>query len=107
MASNSYFSLAVLFLAALGFGLAPLVLAVGLGLCLLAVRWLSKLGGAQRRTAPGWLCGYARESEMHRCRAHGLFGEVKRMFPWVGGKPRPQPEPTSTPLVSSSHSTPT
>ncbi len=68
---------------------APVVLAVVLGLMMVLVRLLSKLGGAKRRAAVPWLCGYAVESESNRYVAHGFYGEVKRHFRWLGGAPRP------------------
>ena len=40
----------------------------------------SKLGGAQKRSAPPWLCGYAREAEANRYIAHNFYGEIKRYF---------------------------
>jgi hydrogenase-4 component B len=51
-----------------------------------------KLGGAKRRAAVPWLCGYAREAECNRYVAHGYYGEIKRYFRWLGGAPAPQPE---------------
>jgi hydrogenase-4 component B len=68
--------------------LAPAVMAAGLGLLFLLVHMIAKSGGAERRTAVPWLCGYALESEANRYTAHGLYGEFKRYFGWVGGKPR-------------------
>jgi hypothetical protein len=46
------------------------------------------LGAAERRQAEPWLCGYAPEAESNRYRAHGMYGEFKRYFGWVGGLPR-------------------
>ena len=66
---------------------APVVLAVVLGLMFLVVRAISKLGGAQRRAAAPWLCGYASEAECHRYVAHNFYGEIKRYFKWLGGSP--------------------
>ena len=68
--------------------LAPVIVAAMLGLMFLVARGISKLGGAKRRTAPIWLCGYAQEAEVHRYGAHNLYTEVKRYFHWVGGMPR-------------------
>jgi len=59
------------------------------------VRMLSKLGGAQRREAPPWLCGYVREADCHRYSAHNFYGEIKRYFRWLGGAPRPPGEQPS------------
>ncbi len=47
---------------------------------LLLVRWISQLGGAPRRKADVWLCGYAREAESNRYVAHNFYGEIKRLF---------------------------
>jgi hydrogenase-4 component B len=68
--------------------LAPLALALVLGLMFLAARALSKLGAAPRRAAVPWLCGYARELPAFRYVAHNFYGEIKRYFRWVGGAPR-------------------
>jgi hydrogenase-4 component B len=65
----------------------PLALVVVLGLMFLVSRLLAKLGGAQRRAAAPWLCGYAREAECHRYVAHNFYGEIKRYFRWLGGAP--------------------
>jgi hydrogenase-4 component B len=66
----------------------PLVLLGVLGLMFVLVRLISKLGGAQRRAAVPWLCGYVRETEASRYRASGLFGELKKWFAWLGGSAR-------------------
>jgi len=52
---------------------------------LLVALWVSRAGGASRRVAEPWLCGYARECEHNRYRAHGYYGEIKKLFRWVGG----------------------
>jgi hypothetical protein len=39
--------------------------------------------------AAPWLCGYARQTEVHRYRAGDLYGELKKWFAWLGGKVRP------------------
>ncbi len=69
--------------------LAPLVVALVLGLAFLAAWRLSKLGGAARRAAPPWLCGYATQAEPVRYTPHHFYGEIKRYFRWLGGAPRP------------------
>ncbi len=69
----------------------PLVLAAVLGLMFVAVRALSKLGGARRRADVPWLCGYALEAECHRYVAHNFYGEIKRYFRWVRGAPPTPP----------------
>ncbi|SPE56618.1 fragment of formate hydrogenlyase, membrane subunit [Verrucomicrobia bacterium] len=63
----------------------PLGVALMLALMFLIARWISKLGSSERRTAPTWLCGYAREAECHRYVAHNFYGEIKRYFRWLGG----------------------
>jgi hydrogenase maturation protease len=68
---------------------APLVLLAMLVVLSAGVRWFSKLGGAPRRAAAPWLCGYAREAEAHRYCASGLYGEVRKWFRWLGGGARP------------------
>ena len=70
----------------------PFALVMVLGLAFLAARFISKLGGASRRAAVPWLCGYAREAECNRYVAHGYYGEIKRYFRWLGGAPAPRPE---------------
>jgi len=73
---------------------APAALAVVLALILLLVYGISKLGGASRRAAVPWLCGYAREAECNRYVAHNFYGEIKRYFRWLGGMPRVPKPPT-------------
>ena len=70
----------------------PVALAALLGLMFLIAFGLSKLGGAVRKTATPWLCGYVREAESYRYSAHHLYGEIKRHFRWLGGTPRPRRE---------------
>jgi hydrogenase-4 component B len=70
---------------------APIALVVVLGLIFLIVRFVSKLGGASRRAAAPWLCGYVSEADCHRYGAHNFYGEIKRYFRWLGGMPRPLP----------------
>ena len=67
----------------------PVVLAGVIGILFALVRALSKLGGSSRRVAAPWLCGYARQTEVHRYRAGDLYGELKKWFAWLGGKVRP------------------
>jgi formate hydrogenlyase subunit 3/multisubunit Na+/H+ antiporter MnhD subunit len=69
----------------------PVVLALVLGLMVVFVRALSKLGGAPRRVVAPWLCGYASAAECNRYGAHHFYGEVKRHFRWLGGAPRAHP----------------
>jgi formate hydrogenlyase subunit 3/multisubunit Na+/H+ antiporter MnhD subunit len=69
----------------------PVVLAVVLGVAFLLAFLISRLGGAPRRAAVPWLCGYVRETDCHRYSAHNFYGEIKRYFRWLGGMPRPQP----------------
>jgi formate hydrogenlyase subunit 3/multisubunit Na+/H+ antiporter MnhD subunit len=70
----------------------PLAVAAVLVLVFLLARFISRLGGAARRTAVPWLCGYAREAECNRYVAHGFYGEIKRYFRWLGGAPASQTE---------------
>ena len=67
----------------------PFAVAVVLALVFVLVRWLAKQGGASRRAAAPWLCGYAREAEANRYQASGLYGELKKWLIWLGGRPRP------------------
>jgi formate hydrogenlyase subunit 3/multisubunit Na+/H+ antiporter MnhD subunit len=70
---------------------APVALALLIGSMFLMTRAISKLGGAQRRIAAPWLCGYVREADCHRYTAHNFYGEIKRWFRWLGGAPHPVP----------------
>jgi formate hydrogenlyase subunit 3/multisubunit Na+/H+ antiporter MnhD subunit len=83
-------------MAGVGFGgcsiFVPLAVAAVLGLAFLLAWFVSTLGGAQRRAAVPWLCGYAREAECNRYVAHGFYGEIKRYFRWLGGAPATQTE---------------
>jgi len=66
-------------------------------------------GGAERRAADVWLCGYIREADVYRYGAHNLYTEVKRYFHWVGGMPRhhheaaPETKTASTTLSSDTY----
>jgi hydrogenase-4 component B len=77
--------------------LGPLVLALVVGLILLLTWYLARLGGAKRRAAAPWLCGYASQAEWHRYSAHHFYGEIKRYFGWLGGTPRPLPQAEQPP----------
>ena len=66
---------------------APLALLAVLAVTFLTARFLSRLGGAPRRAAIPWLCGYARDARQHRYVAHNFYGEIKRYFRWIGGGP--------------------
>jgi formate hydrogenlyase subunit 3/multisubunit Na+/H+ antiporter MnhD subunit len=68
--------------------LAPLGLAVLVGFMFVLTWFLARLGGAKRRAAAPWLCGYALPAEQHRYSAHHFYGEIKRYFGWLGGAPR-------------------
>jgi formate hydrogenlyase subunit 3/multisubunit Na+/H+ antiporter MnhD subunit len=72
---------------------APVALAAVLGLIFLIVYGISKLGGAPRRAADPWLCGYVREADCHRYVAHNFYGEIKRYFGWLGGVPHAHKPP--------------
>jgi hypothetical protein len=66
-----------------GVGLiAPLAVAVLIGVGFLIAGWFSRLGASTRRSAAPWLCGYATESDCHRYTARGFYGELRR---WLGG----------------------
>ena len=67
---------------------APLALMVVLGLVFLVTYVISKLGGATRRVATPWLCGYVLEADCYRYSAHNFYGEIKRYFRWLGGMPK-------------------
>lgn len=58
----------------------PLLTAGILVLLLILAALFAGLGGAKRRKAEIWLCGYAPEADIHRYGAHHFYGEVKRLF---------------------------
>ncbi len=66
----------------------PLGLLLVLGLMFLLAYGLAKLGGARRKSAIPWLCGYAQEADCHRYYTHQFYSEIKRHFRWLGGAPR-------------------
>lgn len=68
---------------------APVLLLVVLALMFAVAFVISQMGGAPRRAAVPWLCGYAQEAECHRYVAHNFYGEIKRYFRWLGGMPTP------------------
>jgi hydrogenase-4 component B len=72
---------------------APVFLAIVLVSIFVMTRRVAKLGGSTRRPAKPWLCGYAREADIHRYRARNFYAEVKRCVGWMGGASRSQPEP--------------
>ena len=65
----------------------PLGLAAALAVTFLMAFGMAKLGGATRRAAVPWLCGYAREADCYRYAARNLYGEINRYFRWLGGAP--------------------
>jgi formate hydrogenlyase subunit 3/multisubunit Na+/H+ antiporter MnhD subunit len=67
--------------------LSPLVVAVVFGALLLLAAGISLAGGALRRTAEPWLCGYVAETDQMRYGARNLYREVARILPWVGRTP--------------------
>jgi hydrogenase-4 component B len=93
--------------------LSPLVVAAVFGALLVAAAGISLAGGAVRRTAEPWLCGYVAESDQMRYGARNLYREVARYLPWVGRTPmysggngagrRPEPSPQETGTQSSQH----
>jgi len=68
--------------------LAPVLVAVVLAFAFLVTYVISKLGGAVRRSATPWLCGYVLEADCYRYTAHNFYGEIKRYFKWLGGMPK-------------------
>jgi NADH:ubiquinone oxidoreductase subunit 5 (subunit L)/multisubunit Na+/H+ antiporter MnhA subunit len=74
---------------------APLALAFFLALLLFATRAIARMGNAPRRTSPIWMCGYAQEAECHRYAAVHFYGELKRYFGWINGRPTAQPRPAT------------
>jgi len=73
--------------------------AVFLLLAVLVAVLIGRAGGAKRRSAEPWLCGYALQSEHNRYRAHGYYWELKRLVARVGGG-----QPTSAVCTHQSHS---
>jgi hydrogenase-4 component B len=67
--------------------LVPFALVIVLSLVFLVTYVISKLGGATRRTAQPWLCGYVTDADCYRYNAHNFYGEIKRYFKWIGGSP--------------------
>jgi hydrogenase-4 component B len=63
----------------------PLALALVMGLTFVAAFAISRLGGAKRRVAVPWFCGYATEADCHRYVANNFYVEVKHYFRWLGG----------------------
>lgn len=66
----------------------PITAVAVLGITFLISYGISKIGGAPRRAAEPWLCGYAQEAECHRYVAHNFYGEITRHFRWLGGVPK-------------------
>jgi formate hydrogenlyase subunit 3/multisubunit Na+/H+ antiporter MnhD subunit len=79
---------------------APLAVALILLLAFFTVRAVSRLGGAQRRAAIPWLCGYAVENESNRYRAGHLYAEIHRQL-----KPLPHPLPLAPEPTLAPHQT--
>ena len=67
--------------------LSPLVVALVFGALLLLAAGISLAGGALRRTAEPWLCGYVAETDQMRYGARNLYREVARILPWVARTP--------------------
>ncbi len=86
--------------------LSPLVVAAVVAVLLLVAAGISLAGGAVRRRAEPWLCGYVAETDQMRYGARNLYREVSRYLPWVGGTSteiggngsgrRPAPSPQDT-----------
>jgi hydrogenase-4 component B len=83
--------------------LAPLTVGLVLLIMFLIARFISRVGGADRRSADVWLCGYVREGDAYRYGAHNLYSEVKRYFHWMGGMPRYPHEVTQARKKNSIH----
>jgi formate hydrogenlyase subunit 3/multisubunit Na+/H+ antiporter MnhD subunit len=66
----------------------PAALVVMIATMFVLAMWIARAGGAPRRQAQPWLCGYAREHSHFRYVAHNFYGEIKRYFTWLGGAPR-------------------
>jgi len=73
---------------------APLALLAVLAIMFLVTWSISRLGGAKRRTAEPWLCGYTHQANCHRYVARNFYGEIKRYFRWLGGMPRASAQKT-------------
>jgi hypothetical protein len=73
--------------------LSPLVIAAVLGCMMALVYALARAGGARRRPAAAWLCGYVRDQDAVHYQAHHLYTEFKRYFRWVGGRTHAPSEP--------------
>ena len=67
--------------------LSPLAVAIVFGALLLLAAGISLAGGAVRRPAEPWLCGYVAETDQMRYGARNLYREVARYLPWVGRTP--------------------
>jgi len=65
----------------------PFALVIVLLLVFMVTYIISKLGGATRRSATPWLCGYVTDADCYRYTAHNFYGEIKRYFKWIGGAP--------------------
>jgi len=83
--------------------LSPLVVAAVFGGLLLVAAGISLLGGAVRRTAEPWLCGYVAETDQMRYGARNLYREVLRYLPWVARTPAPSPG-NGVPQTTETHS---
>ncbi len=70
----------------------PLALAAVFAVMFGAAVVVSRAGGATRRAAAPWLCGYATEADCHRYVAHNFYGELKHYFRWLGGTGPGSPE---------------
>ncbi|MCX7824835.1 MAG: proton-conducting transporter membrane subunit [Verrucomicrobiae bacterium] len=58
----------------------PLAVVAALAITFAVARRIGKWGGAKRRAATPWLCGYAAEAEMHRYAARNFYAQVERYF---------------------------
>jgi hypothetical protein len=67
---------------------APAALLISMALMFGIAIWVAHLGGARRRVAEPWLCGYAQQQDCYRYTAHHFYGELKRYLWWLSGTPR-------------------
>jgi hydrogenase-4 component B len=58
----------------------PIVIGAAIVGFMALASFISRLGGATRRTNSIWLCGYDQEADIHRYGAHNLYDEVKHLF---------------------------
>lgn len=62
----------------------PVALLSVMGTAFVLAMFISRLGRARSRAGEPWLCGYVSESECHRYRADGFYGELTGYLKWAG-----------------------